>query len=175
MVSIPYPHLPIFHESGTSAAYSSIELGLACQWLGVELIAPLRLSARLFETCRLTRKPSRGRPGFIGPKLASLSKFCENGISTAQGWRLVEVSWYGGVIKKLWVLGGRAVWYSNATRGSAPLVINWVLVRDPNEHLTPKAYFSTELWATGSKKLVESFVHRWNWRLLSRSAERIWE
>jgi hypothetical protein len=143
-------------------AYSSIELGLECQWLGVELIAPLRLSARLFETSRAARKSGRGRPGFFGPKLASLSKLAEDQLCPEQGWRLVEVSWYGGATKKLWVLGGRAVWYSNATRCSAPLVISWVLVRDPYELLTPKAYFSTELWAKETTKIVESFVHRWS-------------
>ena len=42
-------------------AYSSIELGLVCQYLGVELIAPLRLDARLFETT-----PPRLRPGKTG-------------------------------------------------------------------------------------------------------------
>ncbi len=143
-------------------AYSSIELGLICQWLGVELIAPLRLDARLFETTPPQRKPGRGRPGVFGPRLPSLNQLAQDDISPDQGWELLEVNWYNGATKKLWVLAGSAIWYSNATRCSAPLVIRWVLVRDPHERLTPKGYFSSNVFNKSATSLISDFVKRWS-------------
>jgi hypothetical protein len=81
-------------------AYSSLELGLECQWLGVELITTLRLDARLFETARPQRKAGRGRPGVIGPRLAPLTQLALSQFSKEQGWQEVELKWYNGALKR---------------------------------------------------------------------------
>ena len=55
------------------------------------------------------------------------------------------------------VTTGTALWYST---GTEPLPIRWVLTRDPEGKLEPRAYFSTNQ-AQCAAEIVEDFVKRW--------------
>ncbi len=73
------------------------------------------------------------------------------------GWETLTVKWYGGTERKLEVTTGTALWYST---GTDPLPIRWVLTRDPEGKLEPRAYFSTNQ-AQCAAEIVEDFVKRW--------------
>lgn len=139
-------------------AYSVVELGLLAQKLGLTLIAPLRLDARLFDAAPERINPGVGRPRLVGPRLPHLSELVKD---PTQPWQTVEVEWYGGHSKRLRLLSGTAIWYSNSSRCSAPLPIRWVLVVDPHDRLEPKAYFSTTQ-DDEAEPIVADFVKRWN-------------
>ena len=55
------------------------------------------------------------------------------------------------------VTTGTALWYST---GTDPLPIRWVLTRDPEGKLEPRAYFSTNQ-AQCAAEIGEDFVKRW--------------
>lgn len=153
----------LFKQSGRSvkligdSAYSLIDLGLLCQKLGLTLIAPIRMEARLFEPAPPRVASTMGRPRVVGQRLPLLSKLA---LDLSQEWELVELDWYGGTKRAMWLLSGTAVWYSTLW-AEAPLPVRWVLVRDPKEKLETRAFFSTEL-AQGAASIANDFVKRWN-------------
>jgi hypothetical protein len=64
---------------------------------------------------------------------------------------------YDGGERVLGLATGTAWWYHP---GSEPLPIRWVLSRDPEGKLEPRAWFSTEPSDTG-EAIVAEFVRRW--------------
>jgi hypothetical protein len=73
-------------------------------------------------------------------------------------WDEVEVAWYGGQRKKLWVFSHTALWY---TPGLPPVAIRYVLVSDPEGKLRMEAFFCTDLQATPAQ-ILEWAVMRWS-------------
>jgi DDE superfamily endonuclease len=136
------------------SAYSVIELGLTCLRQRVSLIAPLRLDARLFAPPPPPRPHLMGRPRVVGKRLPNLSTVLND---PQTGWETVTLNWYGGTKRQLEVTTGTALWYST---GTDPLPIRWVLTRDPEGKLEPRAYFSTNQ-APCAAEMVEDFVKRW--------------
>lgn len=136
------------------SAYSVIELGLACRRHGVQLIAPLRLDARLFTPAPPRAPGMVGRPRVAGDRLPNLDVVLSD---PKTAWSRVTVRWYDGVARDLEVVSGTAVWYHN---GFEPLPIRWVLTRDPNGRLEPRAYFSTRP-EDDAASIVAGFVKRW--------------
>lgn len=139
-------------------AYSSVELALRCQKLGVRLIAPLMLKAQLYgpppEAAPAGQKKRVGRPRQKGARLPKLSDVLNNPQTL---WQRVKVAWYDGQMRELELTSGTALW---CRAGLQPLAICWVLVRDPLGELDAKAYFSTEATPVAST-VVEAFVRRW--------------
>ena len=130
---LPMADLTVVGDS----AYSVIELGLACRRRCVRLIAPLRLDARLF-TPAPARVPGKvGRPRVAGDRLPNLDAVLAD---PKTAWSRAAVRWYDGADRELEIASGTAVWYHN---GFEPLPIRWVLVRDPDAQMEPRAYFST--------------------------------
>src|SRR6266700_1508257 len=119
------------------SAYSVIELGLTCLKQGVSLMAPLRLDAPVFAQPPPPRPHQMGRPRVVGKRLPNLSTVLSD---PKTAWETFMVKWYGGTEHKLEVTTGTALWYST---GTDPLPIRWVLTRDPEGKLEPRAYFST--------------------------------
>jgi len=117
-------------------AYSVINLGLLCHKLSVTLIAPMRLDARLFGPKPPRVTGTKGRPRGVGYRLPYLRDLA---VDLSQPWELVEVGWYAGSTRKMWLLSGTGVWYSTLW-GDAPLPVRWVLVRDPSS-LSERALF----------------------------------
>jgi hypothetical protein len=73
-------------------------------------------------------------------------------------WDDVEVAWYGGRRKQLWVFSHTALWY---TPGWPPVDIRSVLVRDPEGQLRLDAWFCTDRQATPAHILAWA-VRRWS-------------
>ena len=135
-------------------AYAVIKLGLACQAHQVTLIAPLRMDARLFEPpCRPLEK-RLGRPPVVGARLPSLHEVAS---SPATQWHRSQVPWYGGSLAVRDWATGTALWYST---GKPPLVIRWVLIRDPAGIQPIRAFFSTDIYLA-PPVVVAGFVDRW--------------
>jgi hypothetical protein len=147
---LPLADLTVVGDS----AYSVIELGLACRRRGVRLIAPLRLDARLFTPAPVRLPGTIGRPRVAGDRLPNLDVVLAD---PKTAWSRVAVRWYDGAEKALEVASGSAVWYHN---GMEPLPIRWVLTRDPDGRLEPRAYFSTRP-GDEAATIPAEFVKRW--------------
>lgn len=120
------------------------------------LISRLRLDANLFAPPPERHAHTLGRPAQKGPPLPKLSRRIDD---PAADWLRLEVShWYGGVQDKhLEILSDTALWYR---RGTPPKRIRWVLVRDPEGHRTPQAFFSTDT-TMDPTDIIACFVRRW--------------
>jgi len=73
-------------------------------------------------------------------------------------WETVEVDWYGGQRKKMWVFSRTALWY---TPGLPPVDIRYVLVCDPEGKLRMEAFFCTDLQAP-PEQILAWVVMRWS-------------
>jgi DDE superfamily endonuclease len=135
--------------------YACVRLAWACVNHRGTLLSRLRLDARLYAF------PAPGPPGQRGPKpkkgprLLPLKSLVE---AARQQGQEVEVPWYGGEHKRVWLQSGICLWH---TPGEQPIAIRWVLVVDPDGTLRPEAFFSTDV-ALAPAKIVEWFVLRWN-------------
>lgn len=135
--------------------FACIGFAHECIQLGVTLISRLRLDARLFDF------PGQEVPGKKGPKpskgkrLPKLEGLVDD---PKQTWGEADVKWYGGVIKHISFLTGVCLWH---TPGEKPVLIRWVLVKDPAGKSRPEAFFSTDTELT-PVQIVEYFVLRWS-------------
>lgn len=136
-------------------SYSIIDLGLTCTKLGLSLIAPLRLDARLFAPPPEPTAKKVGRPRVVGQRLPNLADIA---LEPATRWQTDPVDWYGGQQRDLDWVSDTALWYST---GTAPLPVRWVLVRDPTGQLPTKAYFSTNL-EQSPQDIIADCVKRWS-------------
>ena len=120
------------------------------------LISRLRLDANLFEPPEPRQPGQRGRPRQKGKPLPKLRTHLDD---TSTGWtELVLPRWYGEIKEKtLEILSGQALWYRT---GHKPKPIRWVLVRDPQRHRDPQAFFSTDP-DMDPAQIIALFVRRW--------------
>lgn len=136
------------------SAYSVVELGLCCAKHQVTLIAPLRLDARLYAPAPPRKPGTNGRPRMKGVELPKLFEVLEN---PRTEWLVVKVRWYDSTEQSMKVVSGTGVWYRI---GLPVLPVRWVLTRDPEGKLEPKAYFCTDL-SQSPTEVVSSFIKRW--------------
>jgi hypothetical protein len=73
-------------------------------------------------------------------------------------WETVEVDWYGGQRRTLWVFSHTALWH---TPGLPPVEIRVVIVCDPEGQLRMEAFFPTDLQAT-PVQILAWIVMRWS-------------
>jgi hypothetical protein len=139
--------------------YSVIDLGARAQSLGVTLIAPLQLNARLFDYPPSRVLPSgekrRGRPALVGQRLANLEDVAK---FKSTCWHRCRIDWYGGESEFVDWTSGVALWYST---GKTPLLLRWVLVRDPKGKRKTVAFFSTDIHQS-PPSIIADFVKRWS-------------
>jgi hypothetical protein len=135
--------------------FAAVSLTLACIKSRVVLVSRLRWDAALYH------RPGRQPPGRRGPKplkgkrQRSLQAWAERSDTP---WESVEVDWYGGKRKQLWVFSRIALWY---TPGLPPVEIRFVLVADPAGKLRMEAFFCTDLQAP-SAQILHWVVMRWS-------------
>jgi hypothetical protein len=132
----------------------------ALEWLGavrqhVTAITRLRLDARLYEPPPPRKPGTMGRPRKRGARLATLEKVLVN---PETSWSRIQVSeWYGRGEHELEITTGTAIWF----HGGLPVIpLRWVLVRDPQGKLEPKAFLCTDQ-AMDPVEILRSFVRRW--------------
>ncbi len=135
--------------------FAAVALALACGDSQVVMVARLRLDAALYHPPAPQPKGKRGRKPTKGTRQRSLKVWAARSDTP---WQEVEVDWYGGQRKGLWLFSRTALWY---TPGWAPVAIRFVLVRDPEGKLQDAAFFCTDLQAT-PKQILQWVVMRWS-------------
>jgi hypothetical protein len=113
------------------------------------------LQLRLVRGAPSARKGGTiGRPRVKGEALPKLSTLLGDPKSE---WQRVKVRWYDGSEQDLEVMSGTAMWYRI---GMPVLPVRWVLTRDPDGQLEPRAYFCTDQ-SLPAVEVVSSFIKRW--------------
>ncbi len=132
----------------------------ALEWLdsvrhSVTLITRLRLDAALYEPAPPRAPGTMGRPRKKGKRLPNLSEVLTDPKTT---WQRVHVShWYGKSARELEIATATAVWYP---AGMPVVPLRWILVRDPEGALDPKAFLCTDVDLT-PVEILTYFVRRW--------------
>jgi hypothetical protein len=135
---------------------AAVKLGLQCaaDSVGITYVSRLRLDAVLHDLPLPQPKSKRGKKPKKGPRQVSL-KTRLGDPSTL--WERQEVAWYGGRKRTFDIATGTALWY---TPGQAPLLIRWLLVRDPLGKLAPTAFFATDPSAC-PLQILAWVIRRW--------------
>jgi hypothetical protein len=135
--------------------FAAVSLALACVKNKVVMVSRLRWDAALYHPPSPRPPGKRGPKPLKGTRQRSLQAWAARSDTP---WETVEVVWYGGQRKKLWVFSHTALWYS---RGLPPVNIRCVLVCDPEGRLRMEAFFCTDLQAT-PVQILEWVVMRWS-------------
>src|SRR5215207_10872212 len=104
----------------------------------VTVVTRLRLDAALYDPAPPRAPGTRGRPRRKGARQPTLAQRLAD---PATVWAPRTVPWYGGGTRTVEVATGTAVWYH---AGMPPVVLRWVLIRDPGGQFDPQAVLSTE-------------------------------
>ena len=135
--------------------FAAVSLALACVKNKVVMVSRLRWDAALYHPPGPQPPGKRGPKPLKGTRQRRLQDWAERADTP---WEDVEVVWYGGQRKKLWVFSHTALWYS---RGLLPVNIRYVLVCDPEGKLRMEAFFCTDLQATPTQ-ILEWVVMPWS-------------
>ena len=137
-------------------SYAVLDLLHCCQSLRepVTLIARLRLDAALYAPAPARQPGQNGRPALKGPRRPPLKTLLDHANVT---WASSEVAWYDGTTRTVELTSQTAVWYRS---GKPPVLIRWVLIRDPQGTFDPQALLCTNP-AADPTQILEWFVLRW--------------
>jgi DDE superfamily endonuclease len=135
--------------------FAAVSLALACVTHHVVMVSRLRWDAALYHPPQPQPPGKRGRKPTKGPRQRSLQAWAER---SGTPWEDIEVDWYGGQRKTLWVFSRTGLWY---TPGLPPVDMRYVLVADPEGKLRMEAFFCTDLQAT-SVEILQWVVMRWS-------------
>ena len=122
--------------------FAAVSLALACVKHQVVMVSRLRWDAALYHPPGPQPPGKRGRKPLKGKRQRQLA-----GLGGTLRYPLgdVEVDWYGGQRKQLWVFSRTALWY---TPGLPPVPSAMCWCRDPEGKLRMEAFFCTDLQAT---------------------------
>jgi hypothetical protein len=135
--------------------FAAVSLALACVTHHVTMVSRLRWDAALYHPPKPQPQGKRGPKPTKGKRQRSLQGWAERSDTP---WKTVEVVWYGGPLKTLWVFSRTALWY---TPRLPPVAIRYVLVADPEGKLRMEAFFCTDLEAT-PEQILQWVVMRWS-------------
>lgn len=124
--------------------------------LGVAtVITQMRLDSGLYAPAPPPPPGKRGRRRVKGERLPSLRERLED---PATVWKRVKLrGWYGRTQKEVEITSFTGVWYY---KGKPPIPGRFVLVRDPEGKLEPRAYLCTNLQMK-PVRILSFFVRRW--------------
>ena len=149
------PHRPLVLVGDNS--YAVLDLLHCCQ----SLREPVTLIARIASgrrPCMRQRHPVNlartVAPPLKGPRRPPLKVFLEQ---TDVTWASAEVAWYDGITRAVELTSQTAVWYRS---GKPPVLIRWVLIRDPQGSFATQALLCTDP-AADPTQILEWFVLRW--------------
>lgn len=142
------------------SAFATYLLANTCVDLEITLISRMRLDARTFEF-----PDPKGRKKLVGKRLATFKDMLTD---STLAWNVIEVTWYGGIKKKLEVLEGSCLWYGYGIR---PVPIKWVLTRSPGNNETGTVIFSTDINITLTET-IGKFIGRWQIEVTFEEARR---
>ena len=148
------PHRPLVLVGDNG--YAVLDFLHCCQSLRqpVTLIARLRLDAALYAPSPPRSPGQHGRPALKGPRRPSLKTLLEQ---ADVSWTVSAVAWYDATTRIVELTSQTAVWYRS---GKPPVLIRWVLVRDPEGAFDPQALLCTDPSANPTQ-ILEWFVLRW--------------
>ena len=128
---LPQRQLVLVVDNG----YAVLDLLHCCQSLRepVTLIARLRLDAALYAPAPPRPPGQKGRSALKGHRRPSLKTILDQ---DRVSWSVAAVSWYDGTTRTVELTSQTAVWYRS---GKPPVLIRWVLVRDPEGTFDPQA------------------------------------
>jgi hypothetical protein len=135
---LPGQRLVLVVDGGFAAG----SLALACVTHHVVMVSRLRWDAALYHPPGPQPPSKRGRKPTKGPRQRSLHAWANRSDTP---WETVEVDWYGGQRKTLWVFSYTALW---DTPGLPPVDSRYVLVAAPEGTRRMEAFFCPELRAT---------------------------
>jgi hypothetical protein len=135
--------------------FAAVSLALACVKHHVTMVSRLRWDAALYHEPEPQPPGKRGPKPTKGKRQRSLQGWAERSDTP---WEAVEVEWYGGQLKTLWVFSRTALWY---TPKLPPVAIRFVIVCDPAGKLRMEAFFCTDLQAT-PVQILPWVVMRWS-------------
>jgi hypothetical protein len=135
--------------------FAAVSLALACVHNKVVMVSRLRWDAALYHEPAPQPRGKRGPKPTKGPRQRSLQGWAERADTP---WETVEVTWYGGQRKQLWVFSRTALWY---TPKLPPVALRFVIVCDPTGKLRMEAFFCTDLQAT-PEQILQWVVMRWS-------------
>jgi DDE superfamily endonuclease len=115
--------------------FAAVSLALACVRCQVVMVSRLRWDAALYHSPGSKPPGKRGPKPLKGQRQRSLQAWAERSDTP---WETVEVDWYRGQRKQLWVFSHTALWY---TPRLPPVEIRYVLVGDPEGKLQMEAPF----------------------------------
>ncbi len=119
------------------------------------VITRLRMDAELWNPAPKRKPQQKGRPRVKGARRPSPQQRLED---PSTPWTLIAVAhWYGGVKREVEVYTETCVWYKS---GFHPVLIRWVLVRDPQGAYDAQAFLSTHVDHT-PLHILTYFVRRW--------------
>jgi len=101
----PGRHLVLVVDGG----FAAVSLALACVKHQVVMVSRLRWDAALYHPPEPQPPGKRGRKPTKGPRQRSLQGWAER---TDTPWETMDVDWYGGKRKQLWVFSRTALWYT---------------------------------------------------------------
>jgi hypothetical protein len=135
--------------------FAAVALALACVKRQVTMVSRLRWDAALSHPPGPQPLGKRGPKPLKGKRQRNLQGWVERSDTP---WETVEVDWYGGQRKQLWVFSRTALWY---TPGLPPVDIRDVLVCAPAGKLRMEAFFCPDLQATPAQ-ILQWVVLRWS-------------
>jgi hypothetical protein len=135
--------------------FAAVSLALAGVKHQVGMVSRLRWDAALYHPPGPQPPGKRGRKPSKGKRQRRLQAWAERSDTP---WEDVEVDWYGGQRKQLWVFSHTALWY---TPGLPPVEIRFVMVCDPEGKRRMEAFFCTDLQAT-PVQILEWVIMRWS-------------
>jgi DDE superfamily endonuclease len=147
----PGRHLVLVVDGG----FAAVSLALACVKHKVVMVSRLRWDAALYHPPVAQPPGKRGPNPLKGKRQRRLQGWAERSDTP---WETVEVAWYKGERKTLWVFSRTALWY---TPRQPPVAIRDVLVADPEAKLRMAALFCTDPEAT-PVEILPWVVMRWS-------------
>jgi hypothetical protein len=134
--------------------FTAVALALTCVTHHVTMVSRLRWDAALYHPPAPQPQGKRGPKPLKGKRQRRLQGWAERSDTP---WETVEVDWYRGERKQLWVFSRTALWY---TPRLPPVEIRYVLVADPEGKLRMEAFFCTDLEAA-PVEILQWVVMRW--------------
>jgi DDE superfamily endonuclease len=135
--------------------FAAVSLALACVKPQVAMVSRLRWDAALYHRPGTQSPSKRGRKPTKGKRQRRLQAWAERADTP---WETVDVDWYGGQHKTLWVFSHTALWH---TPGLPPVAIRFVIVCDPQGKRRMEAFFCTDLQVTPGQ-ILAWVVMRWS-------------
>jgi DDE superfamily endonuclease len=128
------------------------------------LITRLRLDAALYDPPPKREPGPLGRPRLKGERRPTLEAMLADEDTT---WSKLTVErWYGDAPREVEVVTDSAVWYHS---GKPPMLLRWVLIRDPHKCFEPQALLSTDLDRT-PEQILTWFIRRWTMEVTREEA-----